>query len=160
MKKRRILIGVSAVVIVAGGIAWYLWDHRPIDVLDIDPEQVTQVVYVFDGNVYDAVHIEEPEDIRQFCQLLNQMVVRKVRSDWEQTNGDRISVYRFKMEFGGSVRGSTDLNEWASNGWNIFSMDGDQVWYAGVHYEMDKDLADEIRALARDIQRRQQEEAA
>ena len=63
MKRRRILIGVSAVVIVAGGIAWYLWDHRPIDVLDIDPEQVTQVVYVFDGNVYDAVHIEEPEDV-------------------------------------------------------------------------------------------------
>ena len=177
MKKnlRQAAAGALAAALVIGGAAWYLWDHRPMEVPDLGPDE--EALYspktvlsiepegifsiLIDGSSLGQMPVSllDKGDIREMSDLLNQMEVTRISQEAyvEQPWGYRITIYLRDSRTGGS----SALGDWLLNGWgNFFTISGSQVWLDGVLYEMDEELADEIRALARDIQRRQQEEAA
>lgn len=150
MNPKRVILGAAILVILCLGFGWYRWDRRPIDVLNIDPEQVLEI-HVSNGWDY-GVFIRDREDIRQLSGLLNQMTVRKTGYGWDPS-GYKVTVYRVS----GPVNGTSWLGDWAWNGWNMFYWNGSQVWYDGSYYQIDEGLAEQLQDLIWVLERQDRE---
>ena len=66
MKKKAPLLSVVLILLV--GIA--VWYHAPIDLMDLDADEVTEIV-VFNGNSGKTTHIEDKEQIQHIIGNLN-----------------------------------------------------------------------------------------
>ncbi len=109
--KKKIFILLSVVLILLIGVA--VWYHVPIDLMNLDPNEVMEIV-VFNGNSGNTAHIEEKEQIQYIIDNLNDVEVKR----------SKLSVgyagYRFKITIYLS-----DGNE--ADGWNHFIINSDDT---------------------------------
>ena len=72
--KKKIFILLSVVLILLIGVA--VWYHVPIDLMNLDPNEVMEIV-VFNGNSGNTAHIEEKEQIQYIIDNLNDVEVKR-----------------------------------------------------------------------------------
>lgn len=73
MKKRVLIFGTIAVVLLGILVIWY---NIPIDLLDLDSNEVVEIV-VFNGNTGNATHITDRSQIVNIIENLNDIRIKR-----------------------------------------------------------------------------------
>ena len=78
--KKKIIILLSVVIILLIGIV--VWFNIPLDLMDLDPNEVMEIV-VFNGNSGKATHIIDKEQIQHIVENLNGVEVNHLWDIWD-----------------------------------------------------------------------------
>lgn len=109
--KQKISISLSVVVILLVGAI--LWFNAPLDLMDLDPGEVKEIV-VFNGNNGNTTHITDKEQIQHIVDNLNDVEMERTKLSVGYTG------YSFKVTIYLS-----DGNE--ADGWNNFIINSDDT---------------------------------
>ncbi len=109
--KKKIAILLSVIVILLVGIA--VWYNAPIDLMNLDPNEVMEIV-VFNGNSGNTTPIEDKEQIQHIIDNLNDVEVKRSKPSVGY------SGYSFKVTIYLS-----DGNE--ADDWNNFIINSDDA---------------------------------
>ena len=72
--KKKIAILLSAVVLLLiGAVVWF---HIPLDLMDLEPNKVMEIV-VFNGNSGNTTHITDEEQLQHIIENLNGIEVKR-----------------------------------------------------------------------------------
>ena len=110
MKKRIPLLLSVALLLMIGIAVWY---NAPIDLMDLDANEVMEIV-VFNGNNGNTTHITDKEQIRHIIDNLNDVEVKRSKPSTGYTG------YSFKVTIYLS-----DGNE--AGGWNNFIINAEDT---------------------------------
>ncbi len=72
--KKKIAISFAVIVILLAGIA--VWYQAPIDLMDLDHNEVKEIV-VFNGNTGNATHITDKDQIQHIVDNLNDVELKR-----------------------------------------------------------------------------------
>ncbi len=72
--KKKIAILFAVIVILLAGIA--VWYQAPIDLMDLDHNEVKEIV-VFNGNTGNATHITDKDQIQHIVDHLNEVELKR-----------------------------------------------------------------------------------
>lgn len=72
--KKKIAILLSAIVLLLiGAVVWF---HIPLDLMDLDPNKVMEIV-IFNGNSGNTTHITDEEQLQHIIENLNGIEVKR-----------------------------------------------------------------------------------
>lgn len=108
---KKIIISLSVVVILLVGAI--LWFNAPLDLMDLDPGEVKEIV-VFNGNSGNTTHITDKEQLQHIVDNLNDVEVKRTKLSVGYTG------YSFKVTIY-----LPDGNE--ADGWNNFIINSDDT---------------------------------
>lgn len=74
--KKKISIFLPVIAILFVGIA--VWYHAPIDLMNLDPNEVMELV-IFNGNSGNTTHIKDEEQIQHIIDNLNDVEVKRAK---------------------------------------------------------------------------------
>ena len=74
--KKKIAILLSAIVLLLIGAA--VWFHIPLDLMDLDPNKVMEIV-IFNGNSGNTTHITDKEQLHYIVENLNRIEVKRTK---------------------------------------------------------------------------------
>ena len=74
--KKKIAILLSAIVLLLIGAA--VWFHIPLDLMDLDPNKVMEIV-IFNGNSGNTTHITDKEQLYHIVENLNRIEVKRAK---------------------------------------------------------------------------------
>ncbi|MBO5523641.1 MAG: hypothetical protein J5986_08220 [Roseburia sp.] len=132
--KKKIAILLSVIVVLIVGIA--VWYNAPIDLMNLDPNEVKEIV-IFNGNSGNSTHIQDKEQIQHIIDNLNDVEVKRSKLS------AGYSGYSFKVTIYLS-----DGNE--SDGWNNFIINSDDTirkdpfFYSAAKEKIDYDYITNI----------------
>jgi len=72
--KKKIIILLFTIVIFL--IVFTVWYRTPIDLLSLEPDEVSEIV-VFNGNTGNTTHITDTEQIRHIIENLNDVELKR-----------------------------------------------------------------------------------
>ena len=73
MKKKTAMLLSAVVLLLIGAVVWF---HIPLDLMDLEPNKVMEIV-VFNGNSGNTTHITDEEQLQHIIENLNGIEVKR-----------------------------------------------------------------------------------
>lgn len=73
MKKKIAMLLSAVVLLLIGAVVWF---HIPLDLMDLEPNKVMEIV-VFNGNSGNTTHITDEEQLQHIIENLNGIEVKR-----------------------------------------------------------------------------------